>query len=278
MSNRQAHLQHLARTEHERFRRAEAESIDAYLACGRALIEAKDSAAHGEWLPWLEGAGIPERTARNMMAIARAGMKSETVSDLGGIKRALVALRKATRPDPGDPPPLPSGGRYSVLVLDPPWPMEMIARDVRPAQTAMPYPTMTEAELAALELPAADHCHVWTWTTHKFLPMALRLFGAWGVNYVCPFVWHKPGGFQPFGLPQYNHETALYGRIGSPAFRDTSAFPTCFNAPRGEHSAKPERFYEMVRRATDGPRLDMFNRRRIDGFDGWGIEAPAEAA
>jgi N6-adenosine-specific RNA methylase IME4 len=164
-------------------------------------------------------------------------------------------------------------GHYDVIVIDPPWPMEKIERDVTPEQVAFEYPTMREDELAAMQLPTADDCHVWVWTTHKFLPMCLRLLDAWGLKYVCTFVWHKPGGFQPFGLPQYNCEFAIYARRGTPQFIDTKAFPVCFDAPRGKHSEKPEAFYDVVRRVTAGRRIDIFNRRQIDGFDVWGKEA-----
>lgn len=164
-------------------------------------------------------------------------------------------------------------GVYDVIVMDPPWPMEKVERDCRPNQAAFDYPTMTEEELAAINLPMADDCHVWVWTTHKFMPMALRLLGEWRLKYVCAFVWHKPGGIQPYNLPQYNCEFALYARKGAPQFVDTKAFNTCFSAPRGAHSEKPAEFYEMVARVTEGRRLDMFNRRSIPGFDGWGNEA-----
>lgn len=77
------------RTEYKQCLRHGRKAIEHYLTAGRLLLEAKAKAAHGEWLPFLKDAGIPERTARRMMGLARSGIKSDTVTDLGGITRAL---------------------------------------------------------------------------------------------------------------------------------------------------------------------------------------------
>lgn len=182
-------------------------------------------------------------------------------------RRAELAALKSERP------PLPDG-RFETIVIDPPWEMQKIERDVRPNQVAFDYPTMNEAELAAFGVPAmaSDDCHLFCWTTHKHLPMALRLLESWGFRYVCTMVWRKPGGFQPIGLPQYNCEFALYARRGAPQFIDTRAFPACFEAPRREHSRKPDEFYDLVRRVTAGPRIDVFSREARPGFEQFGNE------
>ena len=164
-------------------------------------------------------------------------------------------------------------GKYDVIIIDPPWDMKKIDMEVTPNQTGFDYPTMTEEELSEMELPIADDCHVFVWTTQKFLPTAFRLVEIWGLKYTILFVWHKNGGFQPFSLPQFNCEFILYARKGNPKFVDTKSFPTCFNADRTGHSRKPKEFYDTIRRVTAGRRIDIFGRRNMEGFDSWGNES-----
>jgi N6-adenosine-specific RNA methylase IME4 len=189
-------------------------------------------------------------------------------------KRAKNAALKAATPNV-----IPTG-KFSVIVIDPPWPVDKIQRVLRPNQTAIDYPTMTETEIEAfpLQVMAADDCHLFCWTVARYLPFSLRLVELWGFRYVLPMVWHKPGGFQPLGLPQYNAEFIIYARRGAPEFVDTKAFPICFNAQRREHSRKPDGFYDIIRRVTAGPRVDVFSREPREGFDQLGNETSKFAA
>lgn len=166
-------------------------------------------------------------------------------------------------------------GPFDCVVIDPPWKMEKIDRDVRPNQDAFDYPTMTSDEIATfwkkeISPRLNTDCHIFVWTTQKHLPTTIDMLNGIGLRYVLVMVWHKPGGFQPIGLPQYNCEFIVYARKGSPEFIDTKNFFTCFDAPRREHSRKPDEFYDTIRRVTGGSRIDIFSRERRDGFAQFG--------
>jgi N6-adenosine-specific RNA methylase IME4/transposase-like protein len=195
-------------------------------------------------------------------------------SELEQSRKREDALREQLRI--AQSPTIMPSRRYGTIVIDPPWPMKKIEREVRPNQVEFDYPTMDYEALRAFRVKfgrlAGDHCHVFMWTTQKFLPMALRLLEDYEIKYVLTMVWHKAGGFQPVGLPQYNCEFVLYGRIGAPEFIDTKAFDCCFEAPRTEHSRKPGAFYDLVRRVTPDGRIDVFSREKREGFDQYGNE------
>ncbi len=236
--------------------------LTAQVEAGKVSVSAAADVAR---LPEPQQREIVAKGEREILDAAkriRAEKAERRAAELAAQKAAIAKL------------PAPTG-RYDVLILDPPWPMEKIERDVRPNQVAFEYPTMTEEELADFPVPAiaADSAHLFCWTTHKFLPMALRLIERWGFRYCLTMVWHKPGGFQPIGLPQYNCEFAVYARRGSPQFVETKAFPTCFQAPRREHSRKPDEFYDLIRRVTDGARIEVFSREPRPGYDQYGDEA-----
>ena len=78
-SNRLAILDELATSTGRDYR----QSGDSYMAAAAGLVKARDLCEHGEWLPWLEKAGIPKRTSQRMMRLARSGIKSAIVAHFG---------------------------------------------------------------------------------------------------------------------------------------------------------------------------------------------------
>jgi N6-adenosine-specific RNA methylase IME4/ParB-like chromosome segregation protein Spo0J len=172
--------------------------------------------------------------------------------------------------------PLPTG-KYRCIVIDPPWPVEKIVREVRPNQGEhLDYPTMTLEEIAALpigDLAYEDGCHLYLWTTQKHLPNALALLAGWDFKYQCVMTWVKPTGMTPYSW-MYNTELVLFARRGNLAL-ERNGLKLSFDAPSEGHSIKPDVFYQRVVEASPSPRLDMFARRTRKGFDVFGDEVDA---
>jgi len=226
-----------------------------------------------------EQAGVARSTAAKVLTVNRDGdedTKQAMFSGETSINKAYRAVKKQKSETElaktaGQKVKLPKG-KFHTIVIDPPWPMAKILRDVRPNQVGMDYPTMSVDEIAAFPVPdmAYKNCHIYLWTTQKRLRESFDILDAWGFRQLFTMVWHKPGGFQPVGLPQYNAEFILFGRKGVLPFIETKAYSTCFAAPRREHSRKPDEFYELVARVSPAPRIDVFSREQRDGWETFG--------
>lgn len=182
--------------------------------------------------------------------------------------------RQSQPPAITEAPPLPQQ-RFSCIVIDPPWPMPKIERKAHPWQgVSLDYPTMPIADIEKLPISdlADESSHIYLWVTHRFLPDGLRLLGAWGFKYQCLMTWAKPSGFTPYSW-MYDSEHVLFGTRGGLKLLKRGLRLT-FTEPVNGHSVKPEVFYDRVRAASPGPRLEMFARQERSGFTSWGNEVP----
>jgi N6-adenosine-specific RNA methylase IME4 len=136
---------------------------------------------------------------------------------------------------------------------------------------------MSVGQIMALpirQLAAEDGCHIYLWTTNKWLPRAFQVFDIWGVQYSQTLVWAKtPMGIGPGGTWAQSTEYVLVGRIGTLKW-GRRFDSTWFNWPRtGEHSRKPEHFLDMVESVSPSPYVELFARRHRLGWDVWGDQS-----
>ena len=185
----------------------------------------------------------------------------------------------------------PCVGEYRSIVVDHPWDQGKTGlRSVRPNQGRMlDYPTMTQDEIfQAVQLDewAAEDAFIWLWATNSrsrssgkpILQQAFELLDLWGFRYYTMLTWSKGTGPCPFGPYQITTEHCLFGYRGKCKFykRSLGKMKTMFETGTKKHSEKPTVLYENIRRYFPAQRLDVFARRRHEGFDGWGNEAEQE--
>lgn len=161
-------------------------------------------------------------------------------------------------------------GLFDVIVVDPPWGYHG-SFDANGRRCANPYPEMTQAELKAIELPAAENCVLFLWTTHQFIWDAKELLDHWGFEYRCMLIWNK----QQMGtgnLIRMQCEFCLIGLKGKPIFKDVHDVRDLIEESRREHSRKPEKFYQLVGKLCAGRKLDYFSRAQREGWVAYGNE------
>lgn len=163
----------------------------------------------------------------------------------------------------------PPQGTYQVIVIDPPWPFS--SRQGDPThEIASPYETMSIEKIAELNIPAADDSVLWLWVPNAFLHEAFHILEAWGFTYHTTLTWAK--NFVGLGdwLGGQTEHCLLATKGKYRIFRNNES--TLLEAPREQHSQKPDTFYELVERLCPGVKIEMFAKKNRTGWKCWGAE------
>ncbi len=190
-------------------------------------------------------------------------------------------------PIPQEPPT----GKFSTIVVDPPWPYpEGFARstptgkslnkkrdawavDNKFQRKELPYQSMTIEDIKSLNIPSDADCRLFLWTTNKWLPESFDVLKRWGFNYRQILVWHKAEG-GPFitSVSPNTAEFVLVATRGTP--ERIGSFPSqVFKFPAvRNHSTKPDAFMDLVEQVSPAPYLEMFSRSNRLGWSTWGNE------
>ena len=179
--------------------------------------------------------------------------------------------------------------KYNVIYADPPW-SYYNDMTVLPDCTTVkgvrrpPYPVMSSKSIAELPVHSIteDNCILFIWTTDYHLAKAIQVIEKWGFEYkTVGFVWAKKNknGSQVCFTGAYTLKSgcelcllATKGKSAAKMVVDKKV-RSFIESPRLEHSKKPDevrnRIVELV---GDIPRIELFAREKIEGWDAWGTE------
>ncbi len=179
--------------------------------------------------------------------------------------------------------------KYRIIYADPPWAYRQCGTGQKSRGNAKQhYPTMTTEEICALpiqKLCAADGAACFMWATFPNIAEAIRVMAEWGFIYkTAAFVWvkkNRKNGGNFWGMGAYTRANAEVCLLGvTPGFKASQMVQDhgvhqVIEAPVEEHSKKPDETRDrIVALLGDVPRIELFARQRVEGWDCWGNEIP----
>lgn len=176
--------------------------------------------------------------------------------------------------------PLDIAAKYPVIYADPPWRYENPPMGASNRSIENHYPTMSLDEICALPVRdiVTEDAILYMWATAPKLAECMQVIAAWGFDYRTNFVWVK----DKIGMGYHarsQHEILLVAKRGSippPAVADRVS--SVVMAERGEHSAKPAVFYELIESFYPTlPKIELFCRSPREGWAVWGNQSDGAA-
>lgn len=157
---------------------------------------------------------------------------------------------------------------FGVIYADPPWEYrhKITGRNGRGAANHH-YPTLSLDQIKNFDLPLLKKdLFLWLWATNPIMAEGwhTKVIEAWGFKPQTILTWVKRGIGMGYTLRSAT-EHLVVARRGKPKVNDRS-IPTWFEAPRGRHSEKPEEARKIIERICSGPYVELFSRKKADGW------------
>ncbi len=179
--------------------------------------------------------------------------------------------------------------KYQIIYADPPWQMRY-AKGLASGFHVydVPYPTMTDDEIVALPIRniVDDNALLFLWVIDSRIPLIEKIMNTWGFKYVTVgFVWHKPrldGTGSNANMTQYTRKSCEFCFIGKRGKgivkqRIMNQFHQFIPLSKTVHSQKPQVIQSLiVKMCGDVPRIELFARKKVEGWDCWGNEVDSD--
>ena len=168
--------------------------------------------------------------------------------------------------------------KYNIIYADPAW---SYTGNMMNSSATDHYKTMSLQDICNLPVKkiADNNCILFMWVTLPKLNQFMDVIKSWGFEYKSTaFVWVKKNKISDsffMGLGRWTRANpeicvlATKGKISrkSNAVRQLQIFPI------EQHSKKPDEFRNLIiELCGDLPRIELFARQKVDGWDCWGNE------
>lgn len=179
--------------------------------------------------------------------------------------------------------------RYKIIYADPPWQFASKqyqdgGRQFLPLSSK--YQTMRIDDIKQLPVESiTDQDAVcFLWVCDAFLKEGIEVLESWGFTYkTIAFNWIKQYAsgafcFNPAPYTLKSWEICLLGTKGKTRqFKNDDSVKGLIISLRSTHSKKPDEIrYRIEQLFGDLPRIELFSRNKVDGWDAWGNEVESD--
>ncbi len=172
--------------------------------------------------------------------------------------------------------------KYKIIYADPPWSYKVWSKKGLGRSAESHYPTMDKENIQNLNVKdiCEKDCVLFLWVTAPCLEEGLELIKKWGFEYkTIGFNWvkrNKKANSWFWGMGYYtraNVELCLLATKGKLLKRISRRVHQIVDDRILRHSEKPNSVREkIVELFGDLPRIELFAREKMEGWDVWGDE------